>query len=254
MLRGDAGQAGAALAKARRSSHSGDVDLSWLTSLREARDVQDAAIDCFEAAPVGYTLTATTAVTSRLLNCSEPIVGKLLAEYVYESGSTLRLPYGTLGLGAQFIFVMGAPIREPIDLRSVSDAVVSCRMGLQLLGRRASRGLPINDWSATADFALDVGCVRGAGIEGWDRADLQAIRVSLRVGGNDLARSDNPDAFGDPVGTLVDLARSLQARGGSLQAGDVVATGSCTGLAQVVPGQHIAAVFPGCGEVELHVT
>ena len=68
--------------------------------MREARDLQDPAVACLEAAPLGYTLAATTAVTSRLLNCSEPVVGKLLAEYVYGFGSTVRLPYGTPGLGA----------------------------------------------------------------------------------------------------------------------------------------------------------
>lgn len=112
MLRADAGRVGAALAQARRSSRSGDVNLKWLASMQEAWDVQDAAIDCHGAAPIGYTLAATTAVTSRLLGCSKPIIGKLLTEYVYESGSTIRLPHGTLGLGAQFVFVMGAPIRS----------------------------------------------------------------------------------------------------------------------------------------------
>ena len=128
MLRGDAEQAGAALAKARLSFEPSYVDLGWLASMQEARDVQDAAIDCLGAAPIGYTLAATTAVTSRLLFCSKPVMGKLLAEYVYEPGSTICLPHGTLGLGAQFVFFTGAPVRDPPNLRSVSDSVLSCRM------------------------------------------------------------------------------------------------------------------------------
>ncbi|MGI4764586.1 MAG: 2-keto-4-pentenoate hydratase [Janthinobacterium lividum] len=220
----------------------------------DARDIQDFAVECLDGRPIGYTLAATTRVTSRLLNCCEVVSGTLMDDFVYDSGAIVGLPYGALGIGAQFIFVIGSSLREPYTAASVSNAIVSCRMGLQLLGRRASRGLPIDDWSATADFALDVGCVRGAEIAGWDPADLGAIRVSLRVGGYEMARNDGPDVFGDPLGALVDLARSLHARGGSLEAGDVVATGSCTGLTQIVPGQHIAAIFPGHGEVEVNVT
>ena len=254
MLRADAGRVGAALAQARRSSRAGDVDLSWLTSMQEACEVQDAAIDCFGAAPIGYTLAATTAVTSRLLVCSKPIIGKLLTEYVYESGSTIRLPHETLGLGAQFVFVMGAPIRKPIDLRSVSDSILSCRMGLQLLGRRAGGNVPLNDRSATADFALDVGCVLGSPVEGWREIGSKIIEVSLLMNGNELARGLGTEVFGDPIAALVDLAQSLSARGGSLEAGDVVATGSCTGLTQAIPGQRVEAVFEGYGSVQVYLT
>ena len=48
-----------------------------------------------------------------------------------------------------------------------------------------------------------------------------------------------------PIGALVDFARCLRARGASLQAGDMVATGSCTGLTQAIPGQGVEAVFEG---------
>ena len=223
-----------------------------MRSLKEAQAVQEAAFDGLGGTRIGYTLAATTDLTSRLLNCFGPIAGWLIEDYVHDSGSTIRLPHGTLGAGAQFIFTIGAPVREPVTLRSVADSILSCRMGLQILGRRAAPGVPLNDRSATADCALDVGGVLGAGIEEWDGIGLDAVEISLRMSGNELAKGRGTEVFGGPVRAVLGLAQSLTIRGIRLQAGDLVATGSCTGLTQVVPGHSVNAVFGGCGEVRVH--
>ncbi len=252
MFQDDLDRCAAALSVARRAHSAGDVDLHWIGSMQDAREVQDAAFDYLGGTPVGYTIAATTDTTSRLLNCSEPIVGRLIEDYVYDSGSTIRLPYGTIGVGAQFVFVIGAPVRWPVNLRSVSDSIISCRMGLQVLGRRAASDVPLNDRSATADFALDIACVLGGSIEDWDQVSLEAVEVSLRIGGNELATGHGTEIFGHPIRAVVALAQSLQARGVSLQAGDTIATGSCTGLTQVVPGQAVEAVFHRCGGIHAY--
>ena len=253
MISRAAHQAGVALSRARLSTKPVNVDLRWIKSMQEARDVQDAAVIALGGDPIGYTLAATSAATSRTLNCHEPVFGKLLDDYVYESGSSLRPPHGTLGMGAQFIFVIGAPLKEPLCLRSVSNSIVSCRMGLQLLGRRVKLGVPLNDWTATADFALDVACVLGPEVHEWDKIESEAIEVSMRMGDHEVARGKSSAIFGNPVKAVLWLARSLETRGATLHAGDIVATGSCTGLTQVVPGQRIHAVFKGhsCVDISL---
>ena len=131
MLQDNSEKCGKALSLARRANRFGDVDLRWIRSLQEAREVQDAAFDCLGCTIVGYTMAATTDRTSRLLNCSRAIVGRLVDEYVYDSGATICLPHGTLGVGAQFVFVIGAPVKTPVNITSVSDSIMSCRMGLQ---------------------------------------------------------------------------------------------------------------------------
>ncbi len=247
----DAGKVGAALARARRADGPGDVDLRFIRSMDDARDVQEAALAAHGGAVVGYTLAASSAATSRRLNCFDPVVGRILDDRLHPSGESLRLPYGTLGMGAQFVLVIGAPVREPLDLRSVADAVLSCSAGLQLLGRRAGPGVPLNDWSATADFALDVACIRGPEIAGWGETDLARIDLALEIDGHGVARGRGADVLGGPMAALLHLALSLRERDIRLQAGDVVATGSATGLSQVVPGQHVAGVFGGCRTVDV---
>ena len=246
-------QMGTALSRARLSAKPVNVDLRWIKSMQEARDVQDIAAVALHGDPIGYTLAATSAATSRILNCQEPVFARLLDDYVYESGSSLRPPHGTLGMGAQFIFVIGAPLKEPLYLGSVSNSIVSCRMGLQLLGRRVKPGVPLNDWTATADFALDVACVLGPEVREWDKIESEAIEVSMRMGDHEVARGKSSAIFGNPVKAVLWLARSLETRGATLHAGDIIATGSCTGLTQVVPGQRIQAIFEGQGCITVNL-
>lgn len=238
-------QTGTALSRARLAAKPVGLDLRWIKSMREARDVQDVAALALNGDPIGYTLTATSAVTSRILNCQEPIYGKLLDDYVYESGSSLRPPHGTLGMGAQFIFVIGAPLKEPLCLRSVSNSIVSCRMGLQLLGRRVTPGVPLNDWTATADFALDVACVLGPEMHEWDKIESKGTEVSMRMGDHEVARGESSAIFGNPVQAVLWLAQLLKNRGATLHAGDIVATGSCTALRKSFQG----SVFKPCSKV-----
>ncbi len=124
-------------------------------------------------------------------------------------------------------------------------------MGIQLLGRRVPRGVPLNEWSATADFGLDVGCVRGPPIENWDGIDWNDVGASLQLNGNLVLSGGTGEVFGSPMAALLWLTHALDARGSTLQAGDVIATGSCTGLAQVAPGQRVSAAFGHLGRVEL---
>jgi len=245
------GQIGSALAKARRASRPSDIDLRSIGSLQDAQEVQDAAVMSYGGVLRGYTLAATTARTARLLNCPEPIIGKLFDEHIHDTGATFGIPYCFIGAGAQLIFMLALPLASPVTLDAVSNAVVSCHVGIQLLGRRVPRGALLNEWSATADFGLDVGCVRGPPIENWDGIDWNDVGASLQLNGNLVVSGSAAEVFGNPIAAMLWLTHALDARGSTLQAGDIVATGSCTGLAQVAPGQRVRAAFGHHGHVEL---
>lgn len=159
------GQIGSALAKARRASRPSDIDLRSIGSLQDSQEVQDAAVMSYGGVLRGYTLAA--ARTARLLNCPEPIIGKLLDEHIHDTGATVGIPYCFIGVGAQLLFMLALPLASPVTLDAVRNAVVCCHVGIQLLGRRVPHGALLNGWSATADFGLDVGCVRGPPSRTW---------------------------------------------------------------------------------------
>ena len=75
--------------------------------------------------------------------------------------------------------------------------------------------------------------------------------MSLQLNGHRIAAGRGLDVLGNPIAAVVWLSRFLLAHGVTLQAGDLVATGSCTGVAQVAPRQRVRAVFDRLGDVEL---
>ena len=58
-------------------------------------------------------------------------------------------------------------------------------------------------------------------------------------------------ALGDPMNVLLWLANQQSAAGRGLKAGEIVSTGTCTGLDAVRPGDHARADFGELGMVEI---
>jgi 2-keto-4-pentenoate hydratase len=55
----------------------------------------------------------------------------------------------------------------------------------------------------------------------------------------------------DPMNVMVWLANQQSGFGRGLKAGDIVSTGTCTGLDRVKPGDQVAADFGSLGRVEI---
>lgn len=236
-----------------RVSH--DNGLHRLDGMADAEDVQEAVLRILGNAQVGYALGATSATTARLLRCREPMAVSLLHGAMLEDGATFLLPQGTVGAGAGFCFVLGRPFENPSDGATgegeAADACIACHLDLHLLGRRVSNRIPLNACTATADLGLDVIHVVGPRVPDWRAVDLAATAIEVSLDGHAFARGRGADTFGTPVAGVAWLARRLSNRGRRIEAGEIVATGSCTGLVQVVPGQRVRAEFQNLGAVTL---
>lgn len=236
-----------------RESH--DAGLHRLDGMADAEDVQEAVVRILGDGQIGYALCATSATTGRLLRCSEPVAAPLLHGAMLEDGATFLLPQGTIGAGAGFCFVLGRPHENCSDGATggeeAADACIACHIELHLLGRRVSDGRPLNACTATADLGLDVIHVIGPRVSDWRAVDLAETAIEVSLDGHAIARGRGADTFGTPVAGVAWLARHLSDRGRRIEAGEVVATGSCTGLVQVVPGQRVRADFGSLGLVSL---
>ncbi|MGY2048143.1 2-keto-4-pentenoate hydratase [Methylobacterium sp. JK268] len=243
------------LAAARRAGAVATrLDLGRLANLEEAEAVAEAALHYFGGTPAGYVLAATNPLAARQLGCREPVAAPLLREALLPEGVRYRLPLGLIGAGAGFCLRLGRPFPvdgEPLTTERAAAACLSCHLDLHLLGRRVPGSPPLDERAATADLGLDVVHVLGPRVAlGRDR-DLAGAAVALAVDGNVLATGRGADSLGGPLAALVWLARRLAAQGRGLDAGDVVATGSCTALVQVLPGQRLRADFGGLGALTL---
>lgn len=245
-----------ALASAHRSGKEcPDAGLHRLTRMAEAEDVQEATLRILADTQVGYVLSATSPMTARLLGCTEPVIAPLLRGALLEDASTFLLPHGVIGLGAGYCFVLGCPLEDAAEGKDgeqeAADACLACHLELQILGRRVTNGTPLNAFTATADLGLEVIHVLGPRVRDWRSIDLSSTTVSVSLNGNIIARGRGSDTFGTPVGAVAWTARWLAGRGRRIEAGEVVAAGSCTGLVRVTPGQRVLAEFEDLGTVSL---
>jgi 2-keto-4-pentenoate hydratase len=80
-------------------------------------------------------------------------------------------------------------------------------------------------------------------------ADLAAIEARVFINGQPVATGTGDAVLGNPLNSIVWLARKLGDYGRSLKAGDVVMTGSFTRQFPIAPGDVIETVFSGVGAV-----
>lgn len=81
--------------------------------------------------------------------------------------------------------------------------------------------------------------------------DLRTLRVTLAFDGQPVADARGGHPVGAVLPLLAWLARHARERGRPLRAGDIVTTGSCTGLLFAWEGAHVQAALEGIGGVEL---
>lgn len=83
-----------------------------------------------------------------------------------------------------------------------------------------------------------------------DPAGLAAIEVGVSLDGRQVLTGRSDCVMDHPLNAVAWLARKLSARGHKLEIGDIVATGSCTTILQVLPGQTMVTDFGPLGGVE----
>lgn len=143
------------------------------------------------------------------------------------------------------------PRAEPYDRATLLAALGPARVALELVETRVP-GFPDSDlaWQI-ADLQNHGRLVLGGDIPGWaaDRIDAELwIDGVLRV------QRVNGNSAGDIFRPLLWLVNDGPARACGLRAGDVVTTGSCTGITPVRAGQRLRGVITGQGAGAVTVT
>jgi 2-keto-4-pentenoate hydratase len=234
------------LAQCRRAGTVCRLPLHELPGRAAAEAFQLAAMRALGGETCGYKIGATSAEVQQMLRCREPIYAAIPRADVLASDASFRLPAGFLGVECEFGFVLGRDFPaagETVDLTALRSAVGGCFMALELVGRRVAAEVPLNEASAIADFALDVAVVRGAPIPDWERRDLAAVPVRAVIDGVAAASGSGAMVLGHPLNSLRWLAVALHGRGAQLRRGEIVLTGTCTGITKVAPGQAFAGCF-----------
>jgi 2-keto-4-pentenoate hydratase len=239
-----------ALARNRSTGEVSDLPMSLLQSLGQAQDVQTAALDVFDSDFRGYALVGTSRQARSTLGLKEPIFSAI-PETFHEGRRRFRLPNGMLGAQCELVFTIGRTypaMGEKIDRLSASAAVIACQPAIGLVGRRARPGAD-SRFAAIADFGLHVATICGSSARHVDPMELGEIGVVARIDDRPVASARTGAILGHAIEAVVWLAKRLAAQGRTLNADDVVATGSCTPILQILPGQLLTIEFEELGAV-----
>lgn len=207
---------------------------------------------------LGWKIGSTSKEAQERLGTTEPGAGALLERFCYTSGSNIPIfaahdPY----VEVEFAFVIGQtlpPSTTDYDYEQVRSCISECRPGLELVGSRVEGGLSgIGRAMITADGGGNIAFIHGANAGDWREHDLPTTNVALSVNGDIVATGNGARALDDPMNVMVWLANHLSKRGMSLNAGDIVTTGTCTGLVEVKAGDVLIGDFGPLGQVHARI-
>jgi len=243
--------------QARRSGgvvHMDDV--SPPKSNQEAHAIQhEIAALCGQPAR-GFKVGSTSLEAQRLLGTDEPGSGLLLAPYVHESPATIVIaPAHTPAVEGEFAFKLGRnlpPRAAPYGMGEIADAVAAIAGAIEVVGTRFSGGLAGKGrLLVTADCGANIAFVSGPWRPYVRSLDLKAHPVAMTINGTARGSGTGARALGDPLNVLLWLANQQSAAGRGLRSGEIVSTGTCTGLDPVLPGDRVQADFGDLGMVEI---
>jgi 2-keto-4-pentenoate hydratase len=240
-----------ALARNRAAGTVTDLPMSMLQSTDEAVAVQSAALDAYDPDFRGYTLVGTNPIVRSTLGLREPIFSAIPEKAFHKNLPRISLPRGVLGAQCELVMTIGKTYPSEgdyIDRSSAAGIVVACQPAIGLLGRR-TRPAAESHLVAIADFAFHVATICGPSVRHIDPIDLDKIEMVARIDDNIVATATTGTILGYPLDAVTWLASKLSAEHRHLSVDDVIATGSCTPVLQVLPGQNLSVEFNTLGSV-----
>jgi 2-keto-4-pentenoate hydratase len=221
----------------------------------EAYAIQDEIVALSGQERRGYKVGSTSVEAQRLLGTDEPGCGVLLAPYVHDSPARVRLrPAHIPTVEGEFSFRMARdlpPRAAAYTPAEVAAAVESVAGAIEVVGTRFAGGLAGKGrLLTTADCGVNIALAVGRWTL-WDSRDLRAQRVTMTINGKQRGEGTGSRALGDPLKVLLWLANHQSAAGRGLTAGEIVSTGTCTGLDPVHAGDIARADFGALGTVEI---
>lgn len=155
-----------------------------------------------------------------------------------------------IGIETEIAFRLGRslpPRAEPYTHAEVLDAIKAAFPAIEMVVSRYQDPTKVTGEELMADNVSHAGLILGADVPGWRDLDLKSLTVRQRYGEEVQVEKVGGNPSGDPFVPLVWLANHLPEFGLHLEAGQVVTTGSCTGLLWVESHQRVSGEFLGFG-------
>jgi 2-keto-4-pentenoate hydratase len=223
----------------------------------EAYAMQAEVFSHLGPASDAWKVGSTSPEAQAKLGTTEPGAARVPARFRFHAGDAIPVHAAhDLWIEAEFALRLGAdlpPRAAAYTHGEVSAAIDGVAPSLEVVGSRLTGGIAKGGrFRVTADGGANVALGTGRVITDWRRFALPSHGVTLFRNGEEVAAGVGSRALGDPVNVMVWIANHLRT-GSGLKAGEMVSTGTCTGLIRVTPGDILAADFGPIGALEVRL-
>jgi 2-keto-4-pentenoate hydratase len=203
---------------------------------------------------VGWKIAATGQEMQRQLRTDQPIYGRVYAPLIQASPVSVEHARQCSPIPeVEYQARLGAdlpPRTKPYTVEEVTDAVISLHPGLELAECRFVHDARFPPLPAIlADGAGSGTIAYGPAIADWRQRDLAGQEVVLSCNGIERRRGTAKAALAHPMLPLTWLANELSRTGIGLQAGQMISTGTLTGMLRPKAGETYVADFGPFGSV-----
>jgi 2-keto-4-pentenoate hydratase len=224
-------------------------------SMDEGYALQDAFMRIWDEPVAGWKVGATASRVQELYGVSEPFCGPFYGPATYSSPAKPKAEdFGHLCIESEFAFRFGSTLsarKNAYEREEILGAIEAVLPAFELISPRFDTLLQDRVALAAADCGMNGGFVLGEDYADWRALDLSKHGVRLTVNGEVKGEGTSANALGHPFNVLDWLVNALSRRGIDLNAGEIVSTGTCTGIVYIEKGQKAVADFGVLGAIEV---
>ena len=198
---------------------------------------------------IGWKVGLTSVAIQQQFGFHEPVFGCILdtvpSGHVFAPADLIQP-----GFENELCMRIGRDLPASITLDEARAAVDAVYPSLEIIETRGPFTAQIA--LALADNAQQKTVVRGAPVA--LPADLETVQATITINGQEAATGFGSAVLGNPLHSVVWLAKKLAEFGRHIRAGDIVMTGSFTRQFPIAPGDRVQVSFSGIGAVETSMT
>lgn len=206
----------------------------------------------------GWKIAATSAAGQSHIGVEGPLAGRIFESRVREPGATLSIGRNRMRVAEpEFAFRLAEDITPnkaayPVD--EVMSMVRDLHLAFELPDSRFSDFAAVGGPTLIADNACAHDLVVGPAVTAdWRAVDLSKHPVTGHVAGRIERDGSGANVLGDPRVALTWLANELSSLDITLNAGELVTTGTSVQPLEIVEGDDLMADFGPLGQIQLHI-
>lgn len=224
--------------------------------LAEAYAIQDRIAALSRQPTVAWKVGATNAATRERLGVAAPFWGRYQADDVMEYPAVLGWErFATRpGIEVEVGLRLGRALEGPCSPAEAAQAVAEVVPTIEVVCSRLADPFAAGGLAVVADNGMADYLILGEPIPLAQAGDLSKVGAVLRVDGDEVARGSAAEAGVDPLAVLAWLANELAGRERRLEAGDVVSTGTLTGVYWASPTNGLLADLGKLGRLSMLVS